>query len=68
MMNDPNVTSAGDVGAVTLSVMAFFNILPSIAALLSVIWLVLRILESRTVQTALGKRAWIKEYRNDEDE
>ena len=48
--------SAFDVGAVAISVGTFFEYLPAVASLLSVIWLLLRIFESDTVQRALGRQ------------
>tara|TARA_B110000503_G_scaffold127495_1_gene197295 strand:- start:122 stop:295 length:174 start_codon:yes stop_codon:yes gene_type:complete len=45
-----------DGGAVAVSLGSLFEFLPAIASLLSVIWLLLRILESDTVQRALGRR------------
>lgn len=48
-----NVADAGAVG-VTLAAIAGW--LPSISALLSIIWLALRIWESDTVQKLFGKR------------
>lgn len=53
-----------DVGAVTIWLASFANMLPSIAALLSIIWFLIRIAESETVQSALGKYRWIKETKD----
>ena len=39
-----------------VSLGSLFEILPAIASLLSVIWLLLRIFESDTVQRALGRQ------------
>lgn len=47
--------SALDVGAVAISLGTFFEYLPAVASLLSVVWLLLRIWESETVQRALGR-------------
>lgn len=57
-----------DLGAFTVWIAAFFHILPSIAALLSVVWIVLRILELRTSQKLLGRYAWIKRNKEDNDD
>tara|TARA_R110000868_G_scaffold385618_2_gene653570 strand:+ start:700 stop:858 length:159 start_codon:yes stop_codon:yes gene_type:complete len=51
-MSDKNVI---DWGAVAVSLGTLFEILPAIASLLSVIWLLLRILESDTVQRMIGR-------------
>lgn len=42
--------------SITTTVAALFQMLPHIAALLSVIWGVIRIYETRTVQQLLGKK------------
>ena len=52
-MIDKNVI---DGGAMAVSLGSLFEILPAIASLLSVIWLLLRIFESDTVQRALGRQ------------
>ena len=44
-----------DWGAVIISAGSLFQYLPVAASLLSVIWLLLRIFESDTVQRALGR-------------
>ena len=49
-----------DAGAVTVWIASFAQILPSIAALLSIIWFAIRIIESDTVQGLLGDWGWIK--------
>ena len=51
-MSDKNVI---DWGAVAISLGTLFEYLPAIASLLSVIWLLLRILESDTVQRMIGR-------------
>ena len=48
--------SALDVGAVAISLGTFFEYLPAVASLLSVVWLLLRIWESDTVQRMFGRR------------
>jgi len=45
-----------DGGAMAVSLGSLFEFLPAIASLLSVIWLLLRILESDTVQRALVRQ------------
>lgn len=60
-MNEPvNIHTTLDVGAVTLWVATFAQVLPSIAAVLSIIWFAIRIMESETVQSMLGSWSWIK--------
>lgn len=44
-----------DWGAVAIAAGTFFEFLPAIASLLSVIWLALRIYETETVQRLLGR-------------
>lgn len=45
-----------DWSAMAISLGSLFEILPAIASLLSVIWLLLRIWESETVQRIIGRR------------
>ena len=45
-----------DWSAMAVSLGALFEWLPAIASLLSVVWLIIRIFESRTVQRWLGQR------------
>ena len=52
-MSDKNVI---DWGAVAISLGTLFEYLPAVASLLSVIWLMLRIWESDTVQRMFGRR------------
>lgn len=68
MTNDNPATTYIDSGAVALWVASVANILPSIAALLSIIWFLLRIAESKTVQHMLGRYAWIKKENKDGSE
>jgi hypothetical protein len=63
--NAPNVI---DAGAITIWIATLANILPSVAALLSIVWFMIRIAESKTVQKLLGKYAWIKENDNDNNQ
>lgn len=63
--NTPNVV---DAGAVTLWLATIVNVLPSIAAILSIIWFAIRILESETVQKMLGINwRWIKQQETKND-
>tara|TARA_B110000503_G_scaffold82765_1_gene126344 strand:+ start:161 stop:334 length:174 start_codon:yes stop_codon:yes gene_type:complete len=48
--------NALDWSAMAISLGTLFEILPAIASLLSVIWLLLRIFESDTIQRALGRQ------------
>lgn len=50
-----------DGGAILLWIASLANFLPSIAALLSIIWFLIRIAESETVQQMLGQYRWMKE-------
>lgn len=59
MTNEPSA-NIYDVGAITVWLASLAQILPSIAALLSVIWFIIRIAESQTVQQLLGSYAWIR--------
>jgi chromate transport protein ChrA len=59
MTNEPSAHYL-DLGAVTVWLASLAQILPSIAAMLSVIWFAIRILESQTVQQLLGSYAWIR--------
>ena len=52
-MIDKNVI---DGSAMAVSIGALFELLPAIASLLSVVWLLLRIWESDTVQRMFGRR------------
>ena len=52
-MIDKNVI---DGGAMAVSLGSLFEFLTAIASLLSVIWLLLRIWESETVQRIIGRR------------
>lgn len=44
-----------DGGAVTVAVASFFDWMPKIAAVLSVIWLAIRIYETPTIQKIMEK-------------
>ena len=52
-----------DGGAVTLTVASFAQVVPNIAAVLSVMWFAIRILETQTAQKLLRRwnMDWIKE-------
>lgn len=56
---EPHATY-GDLGAAAIWIASIAQLLPSIAALLSVIWFAIRVLETPTVQLLLGRYAWIK--------
>jgi chromate transport protein ChrA len=55
MTQEPHGTYL-DVGAITIWIASLANILPSIAALLSIIWLLIRIWESDTVGKLVGRK------------
>lgn len=50
-----NWQSAGDTTSLSIIIATLLNILPNIAAILSIIWVGLRIYESETVQRILGR-------------
>jgi hypothetical protein len=50
-----HLKTAVDVGAVGTAGATLIGLLPHIASILSIIWLVIRIYETRTVQRWLGK-------------
>ena len=54
-MNEPDKLML-DFGALGVTAGAFFQILPSITALASLIWVCIRIYETETVQSLLGKQ------------
>lgn len=60
--NDPGLNIA-DATAATVGIASFMQYLPSVAAFLSIIWFVIRILESETAQMLLRRvgRSWIKQ-------
>lgn len=64
-MNISNSVNAHiiDGGAVTLTVASFAQVVPNVAAVLSVMWFAIRILETATVQHFLKRwnLDWIKE-------
>lgn len=55
MQNDAIMHSVGDTLAVSIIVGYFFSALPPIATLMTIIWLGLRIYETCTVQSLVGK-------------
>lgn len=56
-MNIPEQAKAvGDVASVTIVSGALMQILPPVAAVLTVIWTAIRIYETRTVQRCLGRK------------
>lgn len=62
MINNEPQGTVLDIGAVTIWIASLANLLPSIAALLSIIWMLLRIWESPTVREWRG----LKPYNNGE--
>lgn len=68
MSNHEPTANYLDYGALTIWIASVAQILPSIAALLSIIWFAIRIAESATVQQMLGRFRWIKEKKNVLDE
>lgn len=55
-MNEPTLKAAGDAGAVGVWIAAMFEWLPEAAALASLIWALIRIYETDTVQELLGRK------------
>jgi len=53
---DPAVKATGDAISIATVVGTLAQILPSIAALLTIVWTILRIIETETVQGWLGKK------------
>jgi chromate transport protein ChrA len=53
---DPAVKATGDAISIATVVGTLAQILPSIAALLTIVWTLLRIIETDTVQGWLGKK------------
>ncbi len=62
--------NALDATFATVGIASFMQYLPSIAAFLSILWFLLRIVESDTVQHFLGKYRWLKtgDRKNDASE
>ena len=54
-----------DVGALTVMLGSLTEILPAIAALLSVIWMMIRIYETKTVQQLLGNAVAVDDSLDD---
>jgi len=54
-MNEPDKLVL-DFGALGITAGAFFQILPSITALASLVWVCIRIYETETVKKLLGKQ------------
>jgi hypothetical protein len=52
---DPATKAAGDAVSIVTVVGTLAQVLPSIAALLTIVWTILRILETATVREWLGK-------------
>ena len=53
---DPAVKAAGDALSIATVIATLAQWLPAVAALASIIWSVIRILETRTVRAWLGKK------------
>jgi hypothetical protein len=53
---DPAVKAAGDALSIATVIATLAQWLPAIAALASIVWSVIRILETRTVRSWLGKK------------
>jgi len=54
-MNEPDKLVL-DIGALGITAGSFFQILPSITALASLVWVCIRIYETETVKKLLGKK------------
>lgn len=59
-MNNTHGATIIDGAASLVWLAAVAQYLPAVAAFLSAMWFAIRILESRTVQTMLGKYAWVR--------
>ena len=53
---DPAVKAAGDALSIATVIATLAQWLPAVAALASIVWSVIRILETRTVRSWLGKK------------
>jgi hypothetical protein len=53
---DPAVKATGDAVSIVTVVGTLANMLPAVAALLTIIWTTIRIIETETVQGWLGKK------------
>lgn len=78
-MHDEPLKIAGDVTSVGILVGTLVNYLPTIAAVISIVWGLIRLIETDTFQAALyhvtgwDMRAWLddrpsKDHRNEKDE
>ena len=56
---DEHLKHLGDVMSVGLVIGALVNYLPVAAAVVSLLWAAIRLLETETVQLMFGKRRWI---------
>ena len=54
-MRDETAKLAGDVISLTVIGGTLMNLLPAVAALLSIVWSIIRIYETKTVRKWLGK-------------
>lgn len=59
-----------DAGAITIYLASIAQILPAIAAALSIVWFIIRIVESKTIQKILSRWGWdwIQEKKDDTSE
>ena len=61
-MNDPfhdipeGIKAAGDILSIATLLGSLASLLPAVAAILTIIWTVIRIYETETVQRLLGKK------------
>ncbi len=55
--NGPNFTNVFDAGAIGILPLVFANILPAIATVLTVVWMIIRIYETDTVQKLCKKKS-----------
>lgn len=61
-------TNAFDIGAIVIWIASLANILPSIAAVLSIIWFAIRIAESESFQQLIGSYRWMNKDKQDDAE
>lgn len=52
---DDSAKSLLDIGAIGVTAGSFFQLIPSVTALASLVWVCIRIYETDTVQSLLGK-------------
>jgi hypothetical protein len=54
-MNDETMKHVGDAAAVFVTIGAFTSLLPPIASFLTIVWMAIRIFETRTFQHMLKR-------------